>query len=219
MTAPARLTPRQAQAAAAVDALDLEPVLFGLMHPYPGLTVMGAAEAGQLADAYRSWLKLCAWYPRTPLVPTLAIGDAWQAHLSDTAKYALDCAQAFGAFAHCRTCYAHDSRQAWQHACQLTRQLFRRHFAAEIPGIELATDEQLHADTGCCSGWSGCVITLARSAQSAARHAPGQHRNPIGMPQPGTPCRRLAAALLRRRWSDPPKRTNRSSPARCPGLN
>jgi len=34
LTAPASLTARQVQDAA-VDALDLEPVAFGLMHPYP----------------------------------------------------------------------------------------------------------------------------------------------------------------------------------------
>lgn len=219
MTAPASLTPRQVRIAAAVDALDLEPVVFGLMHPYPGLTVMGTAEADQLTAAYRSWLKLCAWYPGTPLVPTLAIGDAWHAHLADTAKYASDCARAFGAFAHCRTCYGHGSSQeAWDQACQQTRQLFRRHFAAEIPGIDPAADEQPHPGTGCCTGWSGCVLILGRPEQPAAGHAPGHDGGPSGLPRSGKPCRRRAA-VSRRRQNVSPARTNRARPARCPGLN
>jgi hypothetical protein len=115
LVAPAILTPGQEQAAARVDALDLDPVVFALMHPYPGLTVMGLAEADQVVTAYRCWLKLCAWYPEEPLVPSLSIDDAWRAHLADTAKYARDCQAAFGGFAHC---YPHgrDSRQAAGHA-------------------------------------------------------------------------------------------------------
>ena len=219
MTAPASLTPLQVQAAAAVDALDLEPVAFGLMHPYPGLTVMGTAEADQLTAAYRGWLKLCAWYPDTPLVPTLVIGDAWQAHLSDTAKYAVDCAHAFGAFAHCRPCYGHGLRQAaWQHACQRTSELFRRHFAAEIPGIERIADEQLHPEAPCCTGWSGCVLILAGPPQPEGGQAPGQARGHVGLSQPARLRRRHAAASRDRR-PVPLIRPNRARPWRCPGLN
>ena len=179
MTASASLAPRQVRAAAAVDALDLEPVAFGLMHPYPGLTVMSAAEADQLTTAYRRWLKLCAWYPAEPLVPTLPIGDAWLAHLTDTAKYALDCQRAFGAFAHCRPRYGSDTRQddAWHHACQQTLRLFRRHFGVDMPGIAIG-HEEAHPDAWCCSGWSGCVLILGAPGRREADHPDSRLRQP-----------------------------------------
>ena len=158
MTTPVSLTPGQQQAAARIDALDLDPVTFGLMHPDPGLTVMDLAEADQIVTAYRNWLKLCAWYPREPLVPTLPVDEAWRAHLSDTAKYASDCQTAFGMFAHCYPYYGHDGHKAaWRSAYRRTGELFRRHFGTDMPGTAPGDDEHLHPDTECCTGGSGCT--------------------------------------------------------------
>jgi hypothetical protein len=169
LTAPASLSPDQERAAERVDALDLEPVAHGLMHPYPGLTVMGPAEAGQVVAAYRDWLKLCAWYPDEPLVPTLAVGDAWQTHLADTAKYASDCQMAFGAFAHCRPYHERSSRNpAWRLSCLLTQLLFRRHFAADMPGTAPSGDGHLHPDAECCTGWSGSSLVFGGRARTGA---------------------------------------------------
>jgi hypothetical protein len=139
-----------------IDALDLDPVAFGLMHPDPGLTVMDLAEADQLVAAYRNWLKLCAWYPGEPIVPTLTVDDAWRTHLADTAKYARDCQTAFGMFAHCHPYYVHDSHKAaWRRAYRRTRELFRQHFGVDMPGTAPGDDEHLHPDAECCTGGSG----------------------------------------------------------------
>jgi hypothetical protein len=238
LTAHASLTPGQEQAAARVDALDLEPVVSGLMHPYPGLTVMSTAEADQVIAAYRGWLKLCAWYPGMTLVPTLAVGDAWQIHLADTAKYASDTVKAFGAFAHCYP-YGHASKPAWHQACQQTRALFRLHFGADMPGSDASGDEQFHPEAECCTGWSGCILVLAqrglahpgaatvpllgRERSTPARawppagQAPDRDGSPARAPRHGRPCRRPAAPSRRCARLVPFARPDRERPARCLG--
>jgi hypothetical protein len=181
LTAPFSLTPDQEHAAARVDALDLESVVFGLMHPDPGLTVMDLAEADQVVAAYRGWLKLCAWYPEEPLVPTLSIDDAWRAHLADTAKYARDCQAAFGRFAHCYPYYGHGVRKAaWHRAYQRTRDLFCRHFGTDMPGTAPGDDEDSHPDAECCTGGSGCIRVFGDEAGTVwvlDRERPGPLRS------------------------------------------
>jgi hypothetical protein len=237
LTAPASLTPDQEEAAARVDALDLEPVVFGLMHPYPGLTVMSTAEADQVTAAYRGWLKLCAWYPDKPLVPTLTVGDVWHTHLADTAKYASDTMEAFGAFAHCYP-YGHGRNPAWHQACQQTRALFRRHFGADMPGTAPSGDEQFHPEADCCTGWSGCILVLAPSSPAhpgaatvpligrerstparswpPAGQAPDRDGAPARASRHGGPCRRPAASRRCARLV-PFARPDRERPARCLG--
>lgn len=198
MTAPASLTPGQEQAAARIDDLDLDPVVFGLMHPYPGLTVMGLAEADQVVAAYRRWLKLCAWYPEDPLVPTLSIDDAWRAHLADTAKYARDCQAAFGRFAHCYP-YGHDSRKgAWHRAYRRTRDLFRLHFGTDMPGIAPGDDEDSHPDAECCTGGSGCILVFGGPAgfeASAVSVLDRERPRPLRDRPAAAPGRRAQLAL------------------------
>jgi hypothetical protein len=94
------LTPEQERAGRAVDALDLEPIVYKLMHPGSGGTAMTLAEADELIAAYRCFLKLCAWCPDEPVVPSRAIDEAWHTHILDTAKYAEDCNTVFGFFLH-----------------------------------------------------------------------------------------------------------------------
>lgn len=53
-----------------VDSLDLEPVVFKLVHPEPGDTGLSVAGADQAVALYRGFLKLCALYPGVTLVPT-----------------------------------------------------------------------------------------------------------------------------------------------------
>jgi hypothetical protein len=86
MTSPAAVT-----GPAGIDALDLEPIAFKLMHPEPRQTVMTLAEADQLIALYRAYLKLCAWYPEDDIVPSKEIDQVWHAHILDTGKYAADC--------------------------------------------------------------------------------------------------------------------------------
>ncbi len=194
MTAPVTLTPDQEKAAARIDALDLDPVVFGLMHPGPGLTVMDLAEADQVVAAYRGWLKLCAWYPGEPLVPALSIDDAWHAHLADTAKYARDCQAAFGMFARCYPYYGHDSQSAaWRGAYQRTRDLFRLHFGTDMPGTAPGIDGEFHPDAGCCTGGSGCIRVFGDQAGAVSvldreRPRPWRARPPAASACPAEPA-------------------------------
>ena len=155
MTAPVSLTPDQEAAARRVDDLDLAPVASGLMHPYPGLTVMGTAEADQVVAAYRRWLKLCAWYPDEPIVPSLAVDDAWMAHVTDTARYAQDCAYAFGRFAHARPYHGPNGGAGWRAAYERTRALFRAHFGTDMPGGPAARAPGHPEEADCCRGGAG----------------------------------------------------------------
>jgi hypothetical protein len=205
LTAPVSLTPDQEKAAARIDALDLEPVVFGLMHPDPGLTVMGLAEADQIIAAYRGWLKLCAWYPGEPLVPALPIDEAWRAHLADTAKYARDCQAAFGTFAHCYPYYGHDTRRAdWRSAYGRARDLFRRHFGTDMPGTFPGYPEEAHPGADCCTGGSGCVLVFGGLASRDGavtvldRERP---RPPRG--RPPAPAARWAEPVLTENWRHP----------------
>ncbi|HEY3732796.1 MAG TPA: hypothetical protein VGL63_02665 [Streptosporangiaceae bacterium] len=90
----------KALAAVRVRALDLEPVVFALMHPDSGRAPLSLPEADADVAMYRSYLMLCAWYPGELLVPSRDIDRAWQAHILDTAKYARDCIFAFGYVLH-----------------------------------------------------------------------------------------------------------------------
>lgn len=156
MTASLSLTPGQEQAASRIDALDLAPVVLGLMHPDPGLTVMSLAEADQVVTAYRAWLKLCAWYPGEPLIPAVPVDEAWQAHLADTAKYARDCQAAFGTFAHRYPYHWRDTNWvAWHRDYARTCDLFREHFGTGMPGTATPADEDFHPDAECCTGGAG----------------------------------------------------------------
>jgi hypothetical protein len=164
LSAPVNLTPDQRRAARRVDALDLSPVAFRLRHPYPGLTVMSRPEARRAVEAYRRWLKPCAWYPGEPVVPSLAIDDAWHAHMSDTDRYQRDCLAAFGRFAHCRPDFGPDGdgKQA-RAAYQRTRALFRAHFGTDMP----ATPDPAPGHPGgdaCCTGGAGRIRVFADTA-------------------------------------------------------
>lgn len=139
-TSPA-LTPAQEHAGQRIDALDLEPVTYKLMHPEPGQTAMSLAAADQLITAYRCYLKLCAWYPGEPVVPSKAIDEAWHAHILDTAKYAADTETVFGYFLHHFPYFGlrgPDDEAALSTAYTRTRDLFRQHFGADLPGQQPA---------------------------------------------------------------------------------
>jgi hypothetical protein len=76
-----------------VDALDLEPVVYKLMHPEPGETGLSLAQADRDVALYRCFLKLCVLYPDTTIVPTRQLDHVWHTHMLDTAKYQADCEQ------------------------------------------------------------------------------------------------------------------------------
>ena len=120
-----------------IDALDLEPVAYKLMHPEPGAPVMTLTEADQRIADYRCFLKLCAWYPDETIVPSQEIDEAWHAHILDTAKYADDTEQAFGYFLHHFPYLGLRGPQdaaRWKAASARTRELSRAHFGAGLTG-------------------------------------------------------------------------------------
>ena len=79
-------------------AIDLEPVLFKLLHDDKrGEYTLPALLDG--AEEYRRFLYL-AVTRKKPTVPTRLVDVIWHQHILDTAKYADDCTAAFGYFLH-----------------------------------------------------------------------------------------------------------------------
>ncbi|MEU7863455.1 hypothetical protein [Nonomuraea sp. NPDC049141] len=150
------LSPEQEQLAALIDALDLDPIAFKLMHPHPGETVMTLAEADQLIAAYRCFLKLCVWYPDAKIVPSKDIDEVWHNHVLDTAKYAEDC-ELIGRFLHHYPYFGlggPEDEAAWRAAYADTHELFYQHF-----GIDLSARQggDCHEGGGSCAGESLCT--------------------------------------------------------------
>lgn len=139
-----------------VDALDLEPIVYKLMHPEPGENGLSLAEADRDAALYRCFLKLCVLHPAESIVPTRQIDRVWHTHMLDTAKYRADCEEVFGHFLD-HFPYAgqrgEDDRRAWRQDFALTRQLFREYFGAEIGPQPAASACRNHGDgSDCCVG-------------------------------------------------------------------
>ena len=78
--------------------LDLDPIVYKLMHPDPGEPPLSLAEADQAVALYRCFLKLCLLCPGSAIVPTRQLDQVWHTHMLDTAKYRADCDHVFGRF-------------------------------------------------------------------------------------------------------------------------
>jgi hypothetical protein len=90
------------QTAAAVDAindLDLGAIKTKLMHRASG-EGWTAAYADAVEIEYRRFLTLMKLYPNESTAPLVDVDTFWHYHILDTAKYAADCASAFGYFLH-----------------------------------------------------------------------------------------------------------------------
>lgn len=140
------ITMTAGQAAERIDALDLEPIVYKLMHPHPGEQAMTLADADRRVEAYRRHLKLCAWYPDQPVVPSQLADEAWHAHILDTAKYALDSEAVFGRFMHHFPYFGlrgDDDIAAWRAAAGQTRDLHAVHFGTVAAAAADCEDGQL----------------------------------------------------------------------------
>jgi hypothetical protein len=155
MTSTIVLTPAQAQTAALIDALDLEPIAYKLLHPEPGPQAMTLAEADQMIAAYRCHLKLCAWYRDLSVVPSGAADQAWHVHILDTAKYAADCDAVFGFFLHHFPYFGMrggEDEAAWRVASERTREQSTAHFgtaslaAADCDNGQLCVPQSVECD-------------------------------------------------------------------------
>ena len=138
------------------DELDLDPIVYKLMHPDPGEPPLSLAEADQAVALYRCFLKLCLLCPGSALVPTRQLDQVWHTHMLDTAKYRADCDHVFGRFMD-HFPYAglrgDADRRAWRADFAATRRLFREHFGIDIGTEPAASACRNHVDgADCCVG-------------------------------------------------------------------
>jgi hypothetical protein len=139
-----------------VDRLDLESVVFKLMHPEPGQAGLSLGEADRDVALYRCFLKLCVLCPGVALVPTMRLDQVWHAHVLDTAKYRADCEVVFGRFID-HFPYAglrgEEDRRAWRADFATTRRLFAEHFGIDLGEEPAASACRNHGDgSDCCVG-------------------------------------------------------------------
>lgn len=144
-----------------IDALDLEPIAFKLVHPEPGETGMSVEEADELIKKYRCFLKLCAMYPEESIVPSKAIDKVWHVHILDTAMYLADCDAIFGFVLHHFPYFGlrgEDDLEMLHAKGAQTRELYMRHFGEDM--YDGSLEENMDATcTGNCSpscSPSGC---------------------------------------------------------------
>jgi hypothetical protein len=141
---------------ARVDEVDLEPVVFTLMHPDHDEPGDDLDSADRDVELYRCFLRLCVLYPEATIVPSRAIDHVWHAHMLDTVKYRVDCDRVFGQpldhfpYAGLR---GEQDQLAWRADFDRTRELFRQHFGAEIGADPAASACAHHGDgADCCTG-------------------------------------------------------------------
>jgi hypothetical protein len=152
-----------------VDALDLEPIVYKLMHPEPGETNLTLARADQDVVLYRCFLKLCVMYPDATIVPTRQLDHVWHTHMLDTAKYRADCDWAFGFFIDHFPYFGFRGEgdwRAWREDFAHTRRLFEAHFSVDIGGQPAASACRNHG------GVSGCCVGCIKPADIESRPRP-----------------------------------------------
>jgi hypothetical protein len=136
-----------------IDEIDLEPIAFKLMQPEPGQCGLSAVQVDYDVALYRCFLKLCALYPGTAIVPTVGIDRVWHTHILDTAKYRADCDRVFGRFLD-HFPYAglrgEEDERAWRESFAQTCRMFMEHFGAQL-GSELVPSVCInHGDGSDC---------------------------------------------------------------------
>lgn len=161
---------------ARVDALDLEPIVYKLMHPGPGQAKLTLVRADREVALYRYFLKLCVLHPATTIVPTTQLDHVWHMHILDTAKYRADCDRVFGRlldhfpYAGLR---GEEDRHAWREDFALTVRLFRTHFGVDLGGLPAASACSNHGDgADCCVG---CIKPSADDARPRPERAIRAH--------------------------------------------
>lgn len=84
---------------AAIEQLDLGPIMYKLMDPEEGQG-WSREKVEQMAIEYRRYLILLAKYPERTIAPTKDIDKFWHGHILDTMKYTKDCDSTFGYYVH-----------------------------------------------------------------------------------------------------------------------
>ena len=162
-----------------VDELDLDPVVFKLLHPEPGAPHLTLAAADRDAELYRCFLKLCVLYPGRSIVPTRDIDHVWHTHMLDTAKHRFDCDRVFG------RCLDHfpyaglrgeEDRRAWRADFARTRMLFTEHFGVEIGAEPAASVCVTHGGDSDGDGGDGadCCVGCVKPPAVHSRPRPAR---------------------------------------------
>src|ERR1022692_344418 len=156
-----------------VDELDLDPIVYKLMHAEQGETSLTLARADQDVALYRCFLKLCVLHPGVTIVPTRQIDHVWHTHMLDTAKYRSDCDWLFGHFMD-HFPYAglrgEADRRAWLDDFARTCSLFEEHFGVEIGAQPAASACRVHGDGSDC--FVGCVKPAVAGARPRPERGP-----------------------------------------------
>ncbi len=84
-----------------LEALDLEPIAWRLMHPEDGLG-WSREQVTKAVTRYKMFLYVMHLYPNRAIIPTREMDIVWHFHILDTRKYAADCESLFGYFLHHR---------------------------------------------------------------------------------------------------------------------
>lgn len=84
---------------APIAALDLDPIRIKLMQSERG-DAWSADKADAVERDYRRFLYLMKMFPNEPTAPPVEVDRYWRLHITETRKYAADCALAFGYFLH-----------------------------------------------------------------------------------------------------------------------
>lgn len=139
-----------------VDALDLEPVTWRLLHPDPDEVALRRGEARESVALYQCFLKLCVLYPDAVLVPVRRIDRVWHSHLLDTVRYRADCEFALGRFLDHFPSFGlrgASDRSRWRDELARTVELFREHFGVDLGNPQVAGVCSNHRDgADCCVG-------------------------------------------------------------------
>lgn len=143
-----------------VHNLDLEPIVFTLMHPEPSEPGLSLDEADRLVCLYRQYLTLCLRYPDRSLAPSKEIDQAWHAHILDTAKYQTDCDEVFGFFLHhfpYLGLRGETDEQRLHDQYTLTCELFEREFDTRLPNAVYSCAPGTHSSmSGMCVEGADC---------------------------------------------------------------
>jgi hypothetical protein len=121
-----------------IQALDLEPIKFKLMHAASG-EAWSYNKVQAVEVEYRRFLYMIKMYPDEQLAPIEDVDTFWHYHILDTMKYAADCDALFGHFVHHHP-YAgmagDDDELAMIENADRTRDLYQRTFASPYPGTQ-----------------------------------------------------------------------------------
>jgi hypothetical protein len=160
------------QAYELIQALDLEPIKFKLMHAESG-EGWTRRKANAVEFEYRRFLFMIKMYPDEQISPVEDVDTFWHYHILDTMKYAADCDAIFGHFVH-HYPYAgmggHDDELAMLDNADHSRDLYQRTFASPYPGAQPNGHVQSAADA-VADGMATAVVPGATADRGSADKA------------------------------------------------